>query len=229
MPYRFDPKSIVDVRNMLGMKQAEMARKLGVPANTLSRWETGKTTPDARSLAGIYSIAQEGGLNASFFRQISTGYRNRLVVTLDFQNLGVSAGDVPQFDNFIMNEVDRVAPSAEHEVFKAFGRPDQQGAIAELRRLKWRTLVEETDLDHQIIQETKSNCGHDPDDTVLLICTRDGDFTDLIKEMRDWGVVVYLIGPADASRRLVEEAGWDFWIQWSPPSRPGFVCVRLSQ
>ena len=41
--------------------------------------------------------------------------------------------------------------------------------------------------------------------------------TDLIKEMRDWGVVVYLIGPADASRRLVEEAGWDFWIQWSPP------------
>lgn len=213
-PYRFDPKSIVEIRNRLGINQAEMARLLGVPANTLSRWETSKATPDAHSLAAIYSVAQERGLNVAFFRQSSSGNRSRLIVMLDFQNLGVSAADIQDLDNRIMSELDRIAPSTDHEVFKAFARPDQLAAVNELRRLKWRVKTDNGNLDQAIIQQSKSDCGHDPDDTTLVICSKDGGFAPLIREMRDWGVTVYVMGPPNTSRRLAETAGSGYWIQW---------------
>ena len=100
--FRFDPTSIVDLRNKLGLAQVDMARSLGVPSNTLSRWETGRATPDANSLAAIYSLAHDRGLNMNFFRQVGVEHRTRLVVVLDFQNLGVAARNVPKMDDFIM-------------------------------------------------------------------------------------------------------------------------------
>ena len=103
--YRFDPKGLVDIRNRLGIAQFEMALLLGVPPNTLSRWETGKATPDAHSLAAIYSFARERGLNPSFFRHFVAGQRTRLVVVLDFQDLGVSALSVKQMDSYLMEEL----------------------------------------------------------------------------------------------------------------------------
>ena len=36
-----------------------MADLLGVPPNTLPRWETGWAVPDANSLAAVYSVAME--------------------------------------------------------------------------------------------------------------------------------------------------------------------------
>ena len=122
--YRFDPRGIVDIRTRLGIAQFEMALLLGVPSNTLSRWETGKATPDAHSLAAIFSFAQERGLNPKFFRHFVAGQRTRLVVVLDFQDLGVSALSVKQMDSYLMEELERIAPTSDHEVFKAFASPD---------------------------------------------------------------------------------------------------------
>jgi len=53
-----------------------MAELLGVPANTLSRWETGITVPDANALSAIISIAKEHGMEPpSFFDLRNTRLR----------------------------------------------------------------------------------------------------------------------------------------------------------
>ena len=217
--YRFDPKGIVDIRNRLGIAQFEMARLLGVPANTLSRWETGKATPDAHSLAAIYSFAQERGLNPTFFRHFVSGHRSRLVVVLDYQNLGVSALSIKQMDSYLMEELERIAPSTDHEVFKAFASPDQVVGIAELKKLKWRVIVDESDQDEAIIQQVKSDCRHDPDDTILVLCSKDGGFGELVSEMQQRNVEVHLITPPGASRSLLATVDTDHLHQW-PASFP---------
>jgi len=144
---------------------------------------------------------------------MTSGRRHRVMVALDFQNLGVSAGNVEAMDTRIMTEVRRVAPSTNHELFRAYCRPDQQAAVAELERLDWRTQSNRDDLDGSIIQQCRSYCGQDPDATILFICSKDGDFVDLVAEMRDWGVQVYVMGPRDSSQRLVQAAG-SGWIRW---------------
>lgn len=66
--YEFKRDSLIQIRKELGLSQNKMAELLCIPANTLSRWETGATIPDASSLASIYSLARELGLDTlSFF------------------------------------------------------------------------------------------------------------------------------------------------------------------
>ena len=66
--YRFSPRSLIGLRRTLGITQAQMADLLGVPANTVSRWETSLTVPDAQSLAAIYSVAMEYQVQPNFFQ-----------------------------------------------------------------------------------------------------------------------------------------------------------------
>lgn len=65
--YEFNRDALIETRKLLGISQGRMAELLEVPANTLSRWETGATVPDAGSLAAIYSLAREHGLNPPNF------------------------------------------------------------------------------------------------------------------------------------------------------------------
>ena len=60
--YEYRPESLTGLRQQLALKQGKMAELLGIPANTLSRWETGATTPDAEALASIYSLAMDCGI-----------------------------------------------------------------------------------------------------------------------------------------------------------------------
>ena len=61
--YEFKNDSLVEIRKLMGISQSKMAEELGIPANTLSRWETGATSPDAKALAAIYSKAKEYGVS----------------------------------------------------------------------------------------------------------------------------------------------------------------------
>lgn len=66
--YEFKKDSLIEIRKRLDISQGKMAELLGIPANTLSRWETGATIPDGSSLASIYSLARELGVDMpSFF------------------------------------------------------------------------------------------------------------------------------------------------------------------
>lgn len=62
----FEPRSLVELRESLSLNQARMALALGVPTNTLSRWETGATTPDAATLAAVYSLATDHDIDPHF-------------------------------------------------------------------------------------------------------------------------------------------------------------------
>jgi transcriptional regulator with XRE-family HTH domain len=65
--YEFKKDSLTEIRKRMGVSQNKMAELLGVPANTLSRWETGATVPDAGALAAIYSLAREQGVDSPLF------------------------------------------------------------------------------------------------------------------------------------------------------------------
>lgn len=148
---------------------------------------------------------------------MTSGRRHRIMVALDFQNLGVSAGNVEAMDNWIVGEVDRRFPTTDHEVYRAYCRPNQDAAIAELRRLQWRVTPTDSDADQRIIQEAKSYCGESPENTAVFLCSKDGGFTSLVQELRNRGVDVYGMGPSDSSQRLIQAIGRRRWIQY--PSR----------
>lgn len=137
----------------------------------------------------------------------------RLVVMLDFQNLGVSANDVSRLDDWVK---ERVAPARSEdtkELFKAFYSPYQQAAAMELRQLKWKVVESNTNSDPAIIHHSKSDCGHDSTNTTFVLISRNGDFAPLIKTLREWGVSVYVAGPQDTSQRLIQAAGDGRWWQ----------------
>ena len=134
------------------------------------------------------------------------------MVALDFQNLGVTATGVQAMDARIRQEVERNAPATRRSHFKAFCHPSQRDAVTALAGLGWRNQSASSDLDAAIVQQCRSYCGQDPQHTALFICSRDGDFVGLVRQMRSWGVSVYVMGPHNTNRRLVQEAG-SGWIQ----------------
>ena len=70
--YRFNPDSLVGLRDTLRISQMEMAERLGVPADTVSSWETGYSVPDAHTLAAIYSEAMIHQVQPNFFQPPAT-------------------------------------------------------------------------------------------------------------------------------------------------------------
>ena len=143
---------------------------------------------------------------------MTSGNRNRVMVVLDFQNLGVTASRVPALNSQIMREIERIIPTWEDDLFKAFCRPDQRRAVNVLAGLHWRNQSETADLDEAIIQQCMSYCGKDRERTILFLCTKDGDFGSLVRQLRSRGVLVYVMGPHDTNRSLIREAG-NGWIQ----------------
>ena len=143
--FEFDPGSIAQVRTRLGLNQKKLAALLSVPANTLSRWETGATTPDADSLAAIYSVAAQHGMSAQFFRRRgkmakASKSRTRLLVFWDFQTLPMSASYVRKADEAIRQELGARFPAVSDSSFKAFSYPSDSQATDELLGLGWRVV-----------------------------------------------------------------------------------------
>ncbi len=219
--FMFDPGSIVQVRNRLGLSQKKLAALLGVPANTLSRWEIGATTPDADSLAAIYSVAAQHGISAQFFRRrekmakASKG-RTRLLVVWDFQTLRTSASYVRQADEAVRQALRARFPTVASSSFKAFSYPSDSQATDELMELGWGVWEDDDDLSDDIISQSKSDCGHEPENTILVLVTdpSEGDFVNLVGELRGEGANVYLMSSGAMERTaLVKAVGDKHWIK----------------
>lgn len=218
--YRFSPESIVELRKKLGLSQAGLARALGVPSNTVSRWENDATTPDAASLAAIHSVAMERGITPSFFkkRKKQPMKRTRLLVVWDFPNLAAHVQHVPDIDTWLRAECDKRFPATNQRTFKAFvgatsgfGQFDPADTLLDRGWKVWEE-EEDEDLDETIIDHCKSDCGQDPLSTTLVLVTRDGEYAEMIEELKGQGVRVYLIGfgcsqelaTAVGEKRLIE-------------------------
>ena len=220
--FKFDPGSIAQVRqHRLGLSQKKLAALLGVPANTLSRWENGATTPDADSLAAIYSVAAQHGMSAQFFRRRgkrakAAKSRTRLLVFWDFQTLRTSASHVRKADEAIRQELGARFPAVSDSSFKAFSYPSDSQATDGLMELGWGVWEDTEDLSDDIISQGKSDCGHEPENTILVLLTdpSEDDFVNLMGELRSKGVDVYLMSSEATERTaLVKAAGDKRWIK----------------
>lgn len=226
--YEFKPGSLVDIRNKLKISQAEMAKRLGVPPNTLSRWINKATVPDAESLASIYSLAMDHGITPTFFgirkdAKRSQKVRDRLLVMWDLQTLGVPSQQLEEAESWIRTEVGRRFDRMTHRLFKAFTHPSQSAEADALEKLGWRVWEDDKDIDEEIIDQARSDSGQDSAGTVLVLITRDRNFTDLIEELKIEGVRTYLLGPSSIGDDFIEKVGRRRWIQWEPT----FVSLPL--
>lgn len=218
--YKFRKESLIDIRKHMGLSQGKMADVLGVPANTLSRWETGATVPDADSLAAIYSVAKENGVTPTFFVATdepgrSKPFRYNLIVIWDFQTAGVPAYWVQDANKNIEAEVSRrfvgMTP-----IYKAFTHPSQQEAAKQLEDLGWRVWEGEQEVFDDIIEQAKSDSGQNPDNTVVVLISKDNKFVNLIEQLTARGVQAYVMSPQNYGNELLNKVGPRFGIQWYP-------------
>ena len=215
--YQFKPDSIVRLRKRMNLTQTKMAELIGVPANTLSRWENGATTPDADSLAAIYSIAMDNDITPSFFQRrkpvpTSNKNRDRLIVMWDFQSYSASALQIPHIDSSIRWEIRRPLKIASLQLFKAFASPNQPDATNGLIELGWRVFEDDHDLDEEIFEQAKSDCGQDPSHTTLALISNDGDYVELIQDLSELGVDVYLFTSLSGyNQKLAAAVGKKRW------------------
>jgi transcriptional regulator with XRE-family HTH domain len=222
--YEYRPETLAGLREQLALKQTKMAELLGIPANTLSRWETGATTPDAEALASIYSLALERGITPNFFNRRRPGSkpstsRSTLLAMWDFQNVGIPVHQVKSLELTIRGELDKRFARASHRLFKAFANPNQAAASDELLELGWRVWEDDEEIDDEIIAQAKSDCGQDPEDTILVLIAQDGDYLELIRELREQGVSVYLFTRQhEYSQRLAQVVPEDQLMKLSATS-----------
>ena len=248
--YQFSPGALKQVRDKLGLSQTKLAARLDLPVNTISRWERGETTPDANSLAAIYSIAKERGLEPEFFqkgvgmvttkkkppqplngRLVLNRQRTRLVMSWDFQNVALDAREA--FDAwFYMDKfLDIAFPKVDKWEIRAYASWQHNEAVKNLRDVKLEQTY--SNADAQINRDALSLCGvqrsywgHsgvDPKDTVLVLVSKDGDFAELISEAEQAGVDVYLWAPPGCSQDLRGTVKKANIIPWTHP------CITVSE
>lgn len=217
--YEYRPESLIALRQELGLKQAKMAELIGVPANTLSRWETGATKPDAESLAAIYSVAVERGAKPDFFQRrkpvVKQAVRpSRLLVVWDLDTLKNRLATAKALDAKIRAEVDARFRQSPERLFKAYGGFLQDATMERVSGLGWRDGGVEKEISHWLVNESKSFCCEAPRDTRFVLITNNSTYADLLRDMQERGVLVHLFTTAEwGVQPLVDVVGEQRWIQ----------------
>jgi transcriptional regulator with XRE-family HTH domain len=219
--YEFKKEVLIEIRRRMGLSQGKMAALLGVPPNTLSRWENGVTFPDANSLASIYSIAKKHNFTPEYFglrgvKAETHSLRYRLIVLWDFQTYGTAQSWVREADARISEILKQRFNELNDQIFKAFTHPDQHISGLELEKRGWGVREGRNEIQGDIINTAKSLCGQDAAGSVLVLISRDNGLFGLIEELKSWGVLVYALYSQSYNNRLLEGCGEKFGIQWTP-------------
>ena len=214
--YEFKKQSLIDVRKKMGLSQAKMAELLGVPANTLSRWELGTTVPDAKNLSGFYSFAREYSITPAFFglRDDIIPFQYNSAIFWDFQSTGIQAYWVKQAHDTIMAEIGKRFTGMAPE-YKVFAHPSQQQAIDILNSLGWTSFTGEDEIFDVIIHHIKSDCGQ-RNDMVLILITQDNGFAEIVDDQIGKGMRVYIMSPQSFNNQLIQKVGQANSIPWYP-------------
>ena len=78
------------------------------------------------------------------------------------------------------------------------------------------------DADPQIIKDVRAACKDRPSKIVLVLVTDDGDFGDLLLELKRMDVEAYLWGTDECSERLRKVVGDGRFVHWDAP----FVIIE---
>ena len=221
--YEFSFDVMANVRKKLGLTQAKLAEFLDVPVNTVSRWETGATTPDAHTLAAIYSIAKRNNISPQFFQRRANmkqvqKQRTKLVLAWDFQNLGLKPEDVKiEWDS--MRRYLDIVHSGTHasRSLRVYVSPYQREAQAVFEGFKFKVNEGYFDADSQLIQDAIAECEKKPLKTVFVLVSNDGNYTEFMKNLRGMGVDTYLWASDKCSEKLRKSIESGHFIYWYAP------------
>ena len=111
----------------------------------------------------------------------------------------------------------RFTETVESRLLKAFTSTAQVAAENQLDELGFRIWHDAYDLDDDIESQCRSDCGHNPERTVLVLVSGDGRFADLVRDMAADGVEILVWAPPDVDRELVESVDVDHLVPWSEP------------
>lgn len=227
--YLFRRESITELRQRLGLSQAAMATRIGVPKNTVSRWETGETTPDAQSLAAIYSLGMEVGIMATFFAPAKQKAPVR-DAALVYWDVPTQYGwhPIEPLSASIMDEAKRRVPHASaRRLFKAFVGRNDSVLTGKLEDLGWRVWESTTwmgfaDWSEEVYDQALSDAGQNPSGSVVFLVTADTRHLELIQELQARNVRVYLVTQRSmgilssvVSSQLIQAVGKRRWIELS--------------
>ncbi len=219
--FAFKPETLDALRKRLELTQAALAEHLDVPVNTVSRWETGATTPDANALAAIFSVAKERGVTPQFFKRRATLKQKQptqLLFAWDFQNRGLDASDVEEEWPPMRKYLDLLFPKTRSSRrYLAYTSPHQYGAAQELEHQGFQVFTGFFDADAQLIRDVKAACQSRPSKTVVFLVTDDGNFGNLLLELKQMGVEAYVWGTDECSERLRKALGDGNFVHWDAP------------
>ncbi len=243
--YAFSHERLSQLRAELELTQAELADLLDVPVNTVSRWETGKTTPDAHALAAIYSIAVErSGEPPEFFewrpRPLSARLeRESLVIMWDFQNISFDSEELDEELDWFDEYIDLMYPhAAENKIARAYAASSEvRNATQSFREHGFEVKQIWGDADRQLIADAErlfttgismgiattpvaraaSTQRVDPEDSTFILVADDGDYAALLRDLAEQGVDVHLWATDEVSRRLRSLVDKDHFIEWDAP------------
>ena len=190
--YEYRPETLIALRQQLGLKQTKLAELIGVPPNTLSRWETGATKPDAESLAAIYSVAVERGVTPDFFQRRKPAVKqttspSRLLVVWDLETARSLLYGVKALEASILAEVDKRFKQSSERLLKAYGGHLQDTTMDQVNKLGWRNGGVDGEIGYWLANESKSYCGEAPKDTRLVLVTNNPVFAELLEDLRQRG------------------------------------------
>ena len=174
----------------------------------------------------------ENGITPNFFRKTKkqTMKRTRLLVVWDFPNLAAHIQHVPEMDAWLRAECEKRFSTTSHRIFKAFVRATPGYSLYDptdsLLDRGWKVWEESQDLDETVIDHCKSDCGQDPLSTILILIARDGDYADMINELKGRGVRVYLLG-FGCTQELVNAVGEKRLIELPRPNNDLLASVGI--
>ena len=221
--YTFDPDTLDSLRKQLGLTQAALAEQLDVPVNTVSRWETGATTPDAKALAAIYSIAKMRAVTPQFFKERTNlpqaqNQRTKLFFVWDFQNRGIEASNLEDEMLYMRKYLNlRFPRTRSSRQFSAYTGFNQSAARRVLESLGFDVFESFLDADSQIVKDVQKASQPQPSKTVVILVTNDGNFSNLLLELKRARVDAYVWGTDECSDRLRKTLADGRFVHWDAP------------
>jgi transcriptional regulator with XRE-family HTH domain len=185
-----------------------------VPKNTVSRWETGATTPDADSLAAIYSIAREAGVVANFFAADRTAVPIRDIALVYWDGSAPLSGAVNHAQN-IVEAVRAQMPRSRRPLLKSLAAFPAY-VSTELQSRGWRGAQTSSiigslfgnynDCIDRIYEQALSDAGQNPTRSAVFLAvdnTVSREYVDLVRDLHERGVLVHVI---------CSKSAWVFYV-----------------
>ena len=234
--FEFDPRSIRNTRDRLQLSQVALADWLDLPVNTISRWETGATTPDAKALAALWSIARLRDVEPEFFKRrkdSEVSVRTQLIMLWDYPTgklhwksifedwhylqryAGIRFPKVTSIDGILYRRPsdDTIFDDVYEPLDLSIGNPPERLAKEGLKiDHDWLGLSD------AILEGARAASSDNPQSTIAIVASDNPDRVPLIQELIDANVDVYVMPVSDGCPgELLGMVEDDHVVRWNEP------------